>query len=76
MLRRSALALDAYRQQGISYLQSLHVTSAALHKCVKEAKQAKFSKHSAPGYHSQIPDGQGGFEKVNKLAKTVEEIAH
>lgn len=74
MLRRTAFALDSYRAAGITYLQSLHVTAGALQRCAKEAKSAKYSKHSHPGYFAQTVDGQGGFEKVDKVPKTVAEL--
>ena len=74
MFRRNVIVMDSWRSAGVTYLQSLHVTSAALQRCVKESKQAKYSKHSAPGYFTQVTDGQGGFEKVEKVPKSVEEL--
>ena len=74
MLRRTCVVADSWRSHGITYLQSLNIASAALQRCVKEAKASKYSKHAAPGYFAQKPDGTGGFNKVDKVPKTVAEM--
>lgn len=75
MLRRTTVSMDSWRSHGITYLQSLAIASGALHKCVKESKSAKYSKHSAPGYFAQKPDGSGGYNRFDKVAKEIDDIA-
>jgi hypothetical protein len=67
-LMRSTLVLcSSWRDQNISYLKYLNVTTETLHTIVKDSKRGKFEKFSIPGYLAQEPDGQGLFQKVNKV---------
>ncbi len=77
MLRRTAAAFDAAvtKTAGpITYLQGLAVTSAALHNCVKDSKQAKYGNHSNGVFFAQKPDGQGAWDKVTTIPANIEEI--
>lgn len=71
MIRRNTIMLNAWRDQGISYLKYLNICTAALHSTVKESRQAKYVKYSAPGYAAQEPDGTGSFQKREKVPEEI-----
>lgn len=76
MFRRNTAALDAWRSTGLTYLQSLAVTSAALGKCVKTdpKTQSKYAKHSHGQYYAQKADGNGGWDRVTTIPNSIDAL--
>lgn len=68
MLRRTSTSLSSWRDAGLSYVKYLVLANETLHRAVKDTRQAKYVRYSAPGYFAQDPDGQGGFQKRTKVA--------
>ncbi|CBZ38506.1 hypothetical protein, conserved [Leishmania donovani] len=66
MLRRSLIALN-WRDQGISYVKYLNVTTEALHMATKDKARAKYSRFSAPNYVAMKNDSTGAMEEVKKV---------
>lgn len=66
MLRRTARALN-WRDQGISYVKYLNVTTEALHMATKERVRAKYTRFSSPNYVAIKNDGSGAMEEVKKV---------
>lgn len=64
---------ENWREHGISYVKYLNICTDAVHKCVKESKQAKYTKFSVAAYHAQKPDGSGGIEKIEKVAAQIKD---
>ncbi|EPY36653.1 hypothetical protein AGDE_06810 [Angomonas deanei] len=69
MLRRTTTFLSSnWRDQGISYVKYLNVSTEALHMAVKPKSSAKYTRFSTPNYVTLKPDGAGGMEEVKRVA--------
>lgn len=71
----TAVLMNSWRDQGITYLKQLNVATEELHKCVSESKAAKYTKFSQPGYCAFQADNQGLFVKFDKVPSEPEEYA-
>ncbi|EPY29474.1 hypothetical protein STCU_04368 [Strigomonas culicis] len=68
MFRRSITALStSWRDQGISYVKYLNVTTETLHTALSEKAKVKYDKFSNPNYVAMRPDGTGTMEEVKKV---------
>lgn len=67
MMAPTAVLMNSWRDQGISYLKYLNVATEELHKCVHEAKSARYTRFSQVGYTAAQPDGSGLFTKFEKV---------
>ncbi|TPP42374.1 Mitochondrial ATP synthase epsilon chain family protein [Leishmania donovani] len=56
-----------WRDQGISYVKYLNVTTEALHMATKDKARAKYSRFSAPNYVAMKNDSTGAMEEVKKV---------
>jgi len=63
----TAVLMNTWRDQGISYLKYLNVSTEELHKCVVESKHAKYARCSQVGYLANQPDGTGLFTPLEKI---------
>jgi hypothetical protein len=73
LMRPTLVLCSSWREQGISYVKYLNVGTETLHGIVKDNKRAKYEKFSIPGYVAQEPDGQGSFQKLNKVPAEIKE---
>lgn len=67
-MRRSALMLSNWRDQGISYVKYLNVTTEALHMATKDKNRARYERFSNPNYIAYKPDANTGtMEELKKV---------
>ena len=72
-MRPTLVLCSTWREQGISYVKYLNITTETLHTIVKDSRRTKYEKFSTPGYVSQEPDGQGTFQKITKVPAEIKD---